>query len=62
MTMNIATLQHEILDAKRLIERNQLILALNDQSTNQQKRVDELTQQVAQLTKEKEPNNVDNAN
>lgn len=59
--MEIKTLQHEILEAERLIKRNQLILALNDQSTNQQKQVDDLTQKIAQMTKEKETGNGNNA-
>lgn len=59
--MEIKTLHHEILEAERLIKRNQLILALNDQSTNQQKQVDDLTQKIAQMTKEKETGNGNNA-
>jgi len=64
--METKTLHHEILEAERLIARNTLILQLHEQSVNQQKQITELTTQsgemtaqIAELTKEKEPSNVD---
>lgn len=40
--MEIKQLQMEIMEAERLIERNKMILALNEQSANLQKENDEL--------------------
>jgi hypothetical protein len=40
--MEIKQLQLEILEAERLIDRNKMILALNEQLQAQQKQIDEL--------------------
>lgn len=40
--MELKTLHLEILEAERLIERNKLILQLNEQGVNLQKQLDEL--------------------
>ena len=40
--MELKQLQMEILEAERLIERNKIILQLNEQSVNQQKEIAEL--------------------
>ena len=40
--MEIKQLQMEILEAERLIERNKMILTLNEQSVNLQKENEEL--------------------
>lgn len=45
--MEIKQLQMEILEAERLIERNKMILALNEQSQAQQKQIEELKSNVA---------------
>jgi hypothetical protein len=48
-TMELKRLQHEILEAERLIERNKIILALNDQVVTAQKEIDRLTAENTDL-------------
>lgn len=50
--MQVEDLQREILEAKRLIDRNQMILQLNEQSAALQKQVEAKDAEIAQL---KEP-------
>lgn len=50
--MEIKQLQMEIMEAERLIERNKMILALNEQSNGQQKQIDALTAETEIKTAE----------
>lgn len=47
--MEIKQLQMEILEAERLIDRNKMILALNEQAVGLQKQVESLTAENSEL-------------